>query len=103
YPLLSDDTCWFLAVDFDKATWTDDSAAFLQACAARGIPAVLERSRSGQGGHVWVFLRFGPRSRVGSVRISSLRRWSVIRISAFRLTTGSSRVRTVCRQAVSAT
>jgi len=55
YPLLSDDTCWFLAVDFDKATWTDDSAAFLQACAARGIPAVLERSRSGQGGHVWIF------------------------------------------------
>lgn len=55
YPLLSDDTCWFLAVDFDKATWTDDSAAFLQACAARGIPAELERSRSGQGGHVWIF------------------------------------------------
>lgn len=55
YPLLSDDTCWFLAVDFDKATWTEDSAAFLQACAARGIPAVLERSRSGQGGHVWIF------------------------------------------------
>jgi hypothetical protein len=55
YPLLMDDTCWFLAVDFDKATWRDDSAAFLQACAARGIPAALERSRSGQGGHVWIF------------------------------------------------
>jgi superfamily II DNA or RNA helicase len=55
YPLLIDDTCWFLAVDFDKATWTDDSAAFLQACAARRIPAALERSRSGQGGHVWIF------------------------------------------------
>lgn len=55
YPLLMDDTCWFLAVDFDKATWRDDSAAFLQSCAARGIPAALERSRSGQGGHVWIF------------------------------------------------
>jgi superfamily II DNA or RNA helicase len=55
YPLLMDDTCWFLAVDFDKSTWRDDSAAFLQACAARGIPAALERSRSGQGGHVWIF------------------------------------------------
>ena len=55
YPLLMDETCWFLAVDFDKATWRDDSAALLQACAARGIPAALERSRSGQGGHVWIF------------------------------------------------
>ncbi|MGJ5218771.1 TOTE conflict system archaeo-eukaryotic primase domain-containing protein [Bradyrhizobium oligotrophicum] len=55
YPLLLDDTCWFLAVDFDQATWINDSAAFLQACAARGIPAALERSRSGQGAHVWVF------------------------------------------------
>ncbi|CAL79508.1 conserved hypothetical protein; putative helicase domain/type III restriction enzyme (fragment) [Bradyrhizobium sp. ORS 278] len=55
YPLLTDETCWFLAVDFDKATWTNDSAAFLQACSARGIPAALERSRSGQGAHVWIF------------------------------------------------
>lgn len=55
YPLLTDDTCWFLAVDFDKATWTDDSAALLQACTAHGIPAALERSRSGQGAHVWFF------------------------------------------------
>ena len=46
---------WFLAADFDKATWRDDAAAFLRACAARGIPAALERSRSGHGGHVWIF------------------------------------------------
>ena len=55
YPMLADETCWFLAADFDKATWRDDAAAFLQACAARGIPAALERSRSGHGGHVWIF------------------------------------------------
>nr|WP_315785351.1 MULTISPECIES: hypothetical protein [unclassified Bradyrhizobium] len=55
YPLLTDETCWFLAVDFDKATWMNESAAFLQACSARGIPAALERSRSGQGAHVWIF------------------------------------------------
>ncbi len=55
YPILADETCWFLAADFDKATWRDDAAAFLQACAARGIPAALERSRSGHGGHVWIF------------------------------------------------
>ncbi|MDE3097969.1 MAG: hypothetical protein KGJ88_00705 [Verrucomicrobiota bacterium] len=55
YPLLTDETCWFLAADFDKATWQDDVLAFLQTCADWRIPAALERSRSGRGGHVWVF------------------------------------------------
>ena len=55
YPLLLDETCWFLAVDFDKATWMQDAAAFLQTCNAHDIPSALERSRSGNGGHVWIF------------------------------------------------
>ena len=32
YPLLQDETCFFLAVDFDKAGWRDDAAAFLETC-----------------------------------------------------------------------
>ena len=55
YPLLTDETCWFLAADFDKTTWQDDVRAFLQTCADWKIPAVLEKSRSGRGGHVWIF------------------------------------------------
>jgi hypothetical protein len=55
YPLLTDETCWFLAADFDKTTWQDDVRAFLQTCADWNIPAALERSRSGRGGHVWIF------------------------------------------------
>ena len=55
YPLLADETCWFLAADFDKATWQDDVRAFLYTCAEWKVPAVLERSRSGRGGHVWIF------------------------------------------------
>ena len=55
YPLLTDETCWFLAADFDKTTWQDDVRAFLQTCAEWKIPAALERSRSGRGGHVWIF------------------------------------------------
>lgn len=50
-----DETCFFLAVDFDKEGWRKDAGAFLETCRAIGIPAVLERSRSGQGGHVWLF------------------------------------------------
>ncbi len=58
YPLLLDETCWFLAVDFDKKTWADDSYTFLNTCRELGVPAVLERSRSGNGGHVWIFFEF---------------------------------------------
>jgi len=55
YPLLQDETCWFLAVDFDKKQWQEDVAVFLRSCDEIGIPAALERSRSGKGGHVWMF------------------------------------------------
>ncbi|WP_246316330.1 TOTE conflict system archaeo-eukaryotic primase domain-containing protein [Tepidicella baoligensis] len=55
YPLLEDDSCYFLAVDFDEAEWRDDAQAFMQSCAELGVPAALEISRSGQGAHVWVF------------------------------------------------
>ena len=55
YPLLAGDTCWFLAADFDKEHWQRDAAAFLATCVEHKIPAALERSRSGNGGHVWIF------------------------------------------------
>ena len=55
YPLLTDETCWFLAIDFDKSTWMEDVKAFLDTCAGYQVPAVLERSRSGNGGHSWIF------------------------------------------------
>ena len=55
YPLMGDETCWFLTADFDKTGWQDDAHTFLGVCAEWGIAAVLERSRSGRGGHVWMF------------------------------------------------
>ena len=55
YPLLEDDSCHFLAVDFDEAEWREDAQAFMQSCAELGVPAALEISRSGQGAHAWVF------------------------------------------------
>jgi hypothetical protein len=55
YPMLLDETCFFLAADFDKASWTEDATAFLKTCHQMGLPAALERSRSGKGAHVWLF------------------------------------------------
>lgn len=55
YPLLSDNTSWFLAADFDETNWIEDARKFLKACNEKNVPAYLERSRSGKGGHVWIF------------------------------------------------
>ena len=55
YPLLLDDTSYFLAVDFDKGSWRDDVAAFVETCRRLRVQAAVERSRSGRGAHVWLF------------------------------------------------
>ena len=55
YPMLLDETCYLLAVDFDKQSWMEDVVAFLETCRQMDIPAVIERSRSGNGAHVWIF------------------------------------------------
>jgi hypothetical protein len=55
YPMLPDETCWFLAMDFDKHDWKQDVAAVMQLCKSHEIPTLLERSRSGNGGHIWIF------------------------------------------------
>lgn len=57
YPLLADDTCHFLAVDFDDADWREDAQAFRSSCTELGVPAALEISRSGNGAHIWIFFR----------------------------------------------
>ncbi len=55
YPMLPDDTCWFLAADFDKQSWMNDVTAFRDAAHAEGVPIAVERSRSGNGAHAWIF------------------------------------------------
>lgn len=55
FPLLSDDSCYFLAVDFDEQDWKEDANSFMQSCAELNIPAALEISRSGNGAHAWIF------------------------------------------------
>jgi hypothetical protein len=55
YPLLENDHCFLLAVDFDEQDWRDDARAFWRSCKELEVQAALEISRSGQGAHVWVF------------------------------------------------
>src|SRR2546421_3902452 len=55
YVMLQDETCFFLAADFDGDEWQRDAGAVLDCCRRLDVPAALERSRSGDGGHVWFF------------------------------------------------
>jgi hypothetical protein len=64
YPLLEDETCGFLAADFDKRSWKDDVAAFFETCRIVGVPVAIERSRSGNGAHAWFFFTAPVRANV---------------------------------------
>lgn len=70
YPMLRDERCYFLAIDFDEGTWEADALAYLETCRCLGLTAALERSRSGAGGHVWLFFNdavpAGAARRLGS-------------------------------------
>jgi superfamily II DNA or RNA helicase len=55
YPMLHDESCHFLAADFDNQNWQEDAVAFVDTCRRFSLPVALERSRSGNGGHVWLF------------------------------------------------
>ncbi|MBK6583944.1 MAG: DEAD/DEAH box helicase family protein [Pseudomonadales bacterium] len=74
YPMLTDDTCHFLAADFDEADWREDAKAFIQSCRELGVPAALEISRSGNGAHAWIFF-------VGTVSARDARRLGTAIIS----------------------
>jgi hypothetical protein len=64
YPLSDDDTCWWIAADFDKEAAMLDALAYMKAARSYEIPAALEVSQSGRGAHVWIF--FAHRDRFGA-------------------------------------
>ena len=64
YPLLPGDLCNFLAIDFDKKTYENDVSAFWSICDELDIPVYVERSRSGNGAHVWIFFEESISARI---------------------------------------
>ncbi|MCG1025415.1 DEAD/DEAH box helicase family protein [Dehalobacter sp.] len=57
YPMRPDETCSFLAMDFDDDGWQKDINALRNTCTEKSIPFVVERSQSGNGGHAWFFFK----------------------------------------------
>lgn len=59
YPILHDNTCYFLCTDFDdkncKHGFKNDVLSFINICNRWNISCYIERSRSGNGAHVWIF------------------------------------------------
>ena len=55
YPMQPDDTTWFLALDFDEEDWQQNVSAFRETCKQYNIIPAVERSRSGNGAHIWFF------------------------------------------------
>ncbi len=55
YPMLPDETCFFLAIDFDDEGWQEDIKTLRSICTKINIPIAIERSQSGNGAHAWFF------------------------------------------------
>ena len=64
YPLLPGDLCNFLAIDFDKKTYEKDVLAFWNICDELNIPIYVEKSRSGNGAHIWMFFEDSIPARI---------------------------------------
>jgi hypothetical protein len=99
--MLPDETCWFLAADFDKKSWMQDVAAFRDTARAKGVPVAIERSRSGNGAHAWIFFT-EPAPAVDARRLGALLVTATMercRISVSTRMIGSFRARTRCRRA----
>ena len=55
YAINEQDSCKFLAADFDKSTWKQDITAYTKAAAGMNIQVAVEISKSGNGAHAWIF------------------------------------------------
>lgn len=79
YPLLTDNTSWFIAADFDGKDWEVQCKSFISFCEGKSIPAYLERSRSGNGGHIWIFFEIPyPAIRSRKILLNIMQKLGII-------------------------
>lgn len=106
YPLMRDDTCYFLAVDFDEADWKEDAQAFVRSCVELSVPVALEISRSGNGAHVWIFFASSVSARDARRLGTAIISHTCSRTRQLKLTSHTTvcfPIRTRCLRAVLAT
>ena len=72
YPMLTDEACAFCCVDFDDEDYKTASIAFQSACTGNGVSSYVERSRSGEGAHVWIFFETPIPAKTARQLISGL-------------------------------
>ena len=70
YPMLQDETCHFLCADFDDEAFEKDISSFREICRDLDIPVCVERSRSGNGAHAWIFFE-APASATTARKLGS--------------------------------
>jgi len=79
YPMLEDNTSHFIVADFDEKDWKNNAVSFIKRCLEYNLPAYLERSRSGNGGHVWIFFENNyPAHKSRNIAINILREAKII-------------------------
>ena len=79
YPLLEDNTSYFIAADFDNENWKESVQKLYSTCTKYEIPSYIERSRSGNGGHLWIFFEENlPAEQTRKLMFELLREASVI-------------------------
>ncbi|MFA6896906.1 MAG: DEAD/DEAH box helicase family protein [Patescibacteria group bacterium] len=79
YPLFESSKSYLIAADFDGKNWRKDILKSYKKCTECDLPVYVERSKSGKGGHAWLFFEDGyPAFKSRNIVINILREANII-------------------------